>query len=34
MTGEDRAQAATLLAAEKPPLGTPPEVEFFTASSR
>jgi hypothetical protein len=33
LTAEDRQQAATLLAAAKPTLGTPPEVEFFTANA-
>lgn len=33
LTDEDRAQAAALLAASKPQLGTPPEVEFFTANA-
>jgi catechol 2,3-dioxygenase-like lactoylglutathione lyase family enzyme len=31
MTADDRAEAAELLAAAKPPLGTPPEVEFFSS---
>jgi len=30
LTGDDREKAAALLAAAKPALGTPPEVEFFT----
>jgi catechol 2,3-dioxygenase-like lactoylglutathione lyase family enzyme len=32
LTIEDRKEAASLLAAAKPQLGAPPEVEFFTAS--
>jgi len=32
LTHDDRTQAAALFAAAKPPLGVPPEVEFFTAS--
>jgi len=33
LTADDRAEATALLAASKPPLGTPPEVEFFTAKA-
>lgn len=33
LTADDREQAASLLAAKKPALGSPPEVEFFTANA-
>ena len=33
LTADDRAQALALLAAAKPPLGSSPEVEFFTANA-
>jgi catechol 2,3-dioxygenase-like lactoylglutathione lyase family enzyme len=33
MTANDRAEATALLAAAVPPLGTAPEVEFFTANN-
>jgi catechol 2,3-dioxygenase-like lactoylglutathione lyase family enzyme len=33
LTDEDREQARRLLAASKPPLGSTPEVEFFTANA-
>ena len=33
LTRDDREQAAALLAAAKPALGAPPEVEFFVATS-
>ncbi|MDQ1480046.1 MAG: hypothetical protein QOI44_907, partial [Actinomycetota bacterium] len=32
LTRDDREQAATLLAAAKPALGAPPDVEFFVAN--